>query len=132
MQIRLAVSLNSAVDAVRSRIMPINKKYGLTELKKAIITYQRATKRRATLEYVMLKDINDSDDALLALIDFCKNLDVNINLIPFNAYDENFESSTSARISTFIAQIKQSGIEAVKRVSHGVDISAACGQLAVS
>ena len=80
----------------------------------------------------MLKDINDSDDALLALIDFCKNLDVNINLIPFNAYDENFESSTSARISTFIAQIKQSGIEAVKRVSHGVDISAACGQLAVS
>lgn len=129
-QVRLAVSLNSAEDRVRSSIMPVNQKYPLAELRSAIVDYQEKTGRRITFEYVMLKDINDTKDALSSLMRFSSGLDVNINLIPFNVHDEKFASSTPYTISEFIRILKKSGFEAVKRASHGADIAAACGQLA--
>lgn len=131
MQIRLAVSLNAARDEVRSSIMPINIKYPLSALKSALKYYQKESGRRVTLEYVMLKDINDSQRDLKTLASFCRGLDVNVNLIPYNLCDRKFKPSESARVKAFLKYLSNNGVEAVRRISHGADILAACGQLGV-
>ena len=128
-QVRLAVSLNSAVEELRSTLMPVNQKYPLSELWEAILSYQRKTNRRITLEYILLGGINDSDKDLSALVMFCKGLDVNINLIPYNFYGGEFKVSSKEKSSHFIEKLKSKGIESVLRVSRGNDIAAACGQL---
>lgn len=131
LQVRLAVSLNSARNEVRSKIMPINKTYSLDEVRSALEYYQDKTGRRVTLEYVMLGGINDSDIDLHALIDFCHGLKVNVNLIPFNAHDKTFKPSPRETIEYFLDALKDKGIGSVRRISRGADINAACGQLAV-
>ncbi len=129
LQVRLAISLNSADDKIRSMLMPINKKYPLKEIKRAIADYQKKTGRRVTLEYVALKNINDADESVDSLVGFCKGLDVNVNLIPYNQCDPKFEASL--KIKSIASTLKKRGIEAVVRVSRGEDILGACGQLAV-
>lgn len=132
LQVRLAVSLNSAKDEVRSKIMPINMKYPLKELHDAIKIYQRLSNRRVTLEYVMLRGINDSGRDLNALINFCRGLDVNVNVIKYNCFEGMLKPSPIHAISNFINSLKDAGIEAVQRNSRGSDINAACGQLALN
>ena len=127
-QVRLAVSLNSAIDDVRAGLMPIAKKYSVKDLKDSLFFYQRKAGRRATLEYVLLDGVNDSDDDLTALIEFCKGLKVNVNLIPYNEYGGKYKKSK--RLKDFLSGLESAGIEAVMRISRGADIEAACGQLA--
>lgn len=129
-QIRLAVSLNAAKDDLRTYLMPINKKYTLKDLKSAILDYQNKSSRRVTLEYILLKNLNDSLEDAKALVEFCRGIKANVNLIPYNTHAGLFNKSPEDRFVKFIAFLKGHKIEAVKRVSRGYDIEAACGQLA--
>lgn len=131
--VNLAVSLHAVNDAVRSEIMPINKKYGLNQVLKACANYPGAhNARRITFEYAMLKGINDSDADARELVRLLKqwNLPAKVNLIPFNPWPgTNYECSDAAQIKRFSDIVFQGGISAPVRRARGADIMAACGQL---
>lgn len=129
-QYELAVSLHSAIQQKRNQLMPGVKKYKLDELKNTLESYCLKTNRRITLEYIMLKDINDNDEDLNALIDFCKNIHCYINIIKFNAVDDTeYAPSSTLTINSWITKLEHNNIAAGLRNSKGSDIDAACGQL---
>ncbi|MCU0640677.1 MAG: 23S rRNA (adenine(2503)-C(2))-methyltransferase RlmN [Candidatus Margulisbacteria bacterium] len=130
LQVRLAISLNAATDAVRSRLMPINRIYPLAALREALLYYLQKTGRRVTLEYVMLDGVNDRQPDLKELRKFCEGLDVHVNLIPFNPFGKHFRPSKLQAIHHFLNGLAAAKINAVMRQSKGQDIMAACGQLA--
>ncbi|MGB1025078.1 MAG: 23S rRNA (adenine(2503)-C(2))-methyltransferase RlmN, partial [Rhodospirillaceae bacterium] len=129
--VKLAVSLHAATDEIRDEIMPINKKYPLAELMAALHDYPGASNaRRITLEYVMLKGVNDSDADARALIALVKDLPCKFNLIPFNAWPgAPYECPPVHRIERFAAMLNDAGYTAPIRMPRGRDILAACGQL---
>ncbi len=131
--VNLAVSLHATNDAVRSEIVPLNRKYPLKELLKACQDYPGAhNARRITFEYVMLKGVNDSDDDARELVRLIREYDlpVKVNLIPFNPWDgAAYECSEPERIKRFSSIIFEAGISAPVRTPRGQDIMAACGQL---
>ncbi len=130
LQVNLAISLHSAYDDVRSRIMPINKKYNLDVLIKAIKDYVDKTGKRVTIEYILLKDINDSKTAALKLIDLLKGLNVYVNLIPYNeVLEKPYKRSSEASMRLFFDTLKKGNINVQLRKEQGSDIDAACGQL---
>ncbi|MFA4967369.1 MAG: 23S rRNA (adenine(2503)-C(2))-methyltransferase RlmN [Candidatus Margulisiibacteriota bacterium] len=130
-QVRLAVSLNSADDAIRERLMPINKTYPLSALKDAVEYYITAAGRRVTFEYIMLDGINDRKEDAEKLVKFCQQLrQVNVNLIPFNQVEGGFKPSKKETIEEFLKTLDFNQINAVLRHRRGEDIKAACGQLA--
>lgn len=125
----LAISLHAATDELRSRIMPVNRKYPLAELFKAAEYYYSKTRRRITLEYVMLAGINDSPDDARALASLIGEHDFYVNLIPYNSTDSEFSQSSPETISEFCAVLKENGVVATKRREFGAELNAACGQL---
>jgi 23S rRNA (adenine2503-C2)-methyltransferase len=129
-QVRLAVSLNSADDTLRSKLMPINKKFPLPVLRDALRYYSSTTNRMVTLEYIMLDGVNDGEADLKKLINFCRGLDAKVNLIQFNRTCKDFRPSKPARIDHFVEGLLGAQINAVVRRSRGEAIGAACGQLA--
>lgn len=127
--IRLAISLNGAEDRLRKKIMPITNKFSLDDLKDALKEFPLERKRDLFfIEYVMLRGINDSDEDIERIVEFCSDLKVMVNLIPYNG--ENFEAPTQDEIDTFRSKLVQRGLFVVVRTARGDDISAACGQLA--
>ena len=127
---RLAVSLNAPDDELRTKLMPINAKYPLADLLKAIHLYQNSTRRRVTFEYVMIKNLNDSDEHAGMLIKLLKGLMCHVNLIEHNPYTKcEFSGSSSERIKNFAEILSRAGIETTIRFRMGRDIRAACGQL---
>jgi 23S rRNA (adenine2503-C2)-methyltransferase len=138
LKVNLALSLHSMFEETRNKIMPINKKYSLAENLEAIKYYSRQTDTRITFEYVMLKDINDRDDDLNALIKLCKSISCKINVIPFNSISHmsptglshELEPSQKFRADEFIKTLRENGIVVMVRYTQGDDIAAACGQLA--
>ncbi len=131
--VNLAVSLHAVRDEIRSEIMPINKKYNLADVLNACANYPGAhNARRITFEYVMLKDINDSDEDAYELVRLMRKykLPAKINLIPFNPWPGvDYECSSKARIKRFSDIVFREGISAPVRTPRGRDIMAACGQL---
>lgn len=129
--VNLAVSLHAATDEIRDEIMPINKKWPLAELMKACREYPTASNaRRITFEYIMLKDINDSDADARQLARIVKDIPCKFNLIPFNKWPGSvFECSDWARIERFADILANAGYSAPIRMPRGRDILAACGQL---
>ena len=126
----LAVSLHSAIQTTRDNLMPKVKQYSLDALKRALSSYIDTTGRRVTLEYAMMKDINDDEDHLEALIEFCKDLLCHINLIPLNIIpDSDYQPSTSQTLSYWTKTLNNAHIKTTVRHSKGSDIAAACGQL---
>ncbi|HTY13778.1 MAG TPA: 23S rRNA (adenine(2503)-C(2))-methyltransferase RlmN, partial [Candidatus Omnitrophota bacterium] len=131
LQVRLAISLNSADDRIRSQIMPINDTFPLRRVAEAIRYYIAHTKRRVTLEYILLEGVNDRRSDAEKLIEFAKQFDSeNINLIPFNPTGGAFKPSTLKTAKFFYNILTQHHIVATIRQSKGGDILAACGQLA--
>jgi len=130
LQVRLAVSLNSADDKVRAKLMPIDRKYPLPVLHEAIKYYLDQTGRRVTLEYVMLEGVNDRRSDLEALKRFCRGLNVNVNLIPFNSFGNKYKPSTQETLDFFVKALLSEDINTIVRHSRGSEILAACGQLA--
>ena len=129
LQINLSVSLNAPDDVLRSKIMPINEKYPTRQVLKAVDSYIRKTNRRVMFEYVMIKDLNDSDRYAEKLIELVKNKLCFVNLIPYNPTGA-FERSLSGRIRKFREILESAGVAVTQRYRFGGDIKAACGQLA--
>lgn len=127
----LAISLHATNDALRDVLVPINRKYNIAELMQACRTYPGASNaRRITFEYVMLKDINDSDAEARALVKLMKGLPAKINLIPFNPWPgAPYECSSWERIESFAEILSRAGYASPIRTPRGRDIFAACGQL---
>ncbi len=129
--VRLAVSLHAPDDETRSRIMPINRRYPLSELMAACRRYPLPRGWRITFEYVMLKGINDSEKAAHQLARLLRGIPSKINLIPFNEHPRlPFRCPPEEVILRFQEILLAEGFVATIRKSRGRDISAACGQLA--
>jgi len=127
---RLAVSLNAPTDALRTKLMPINAKYPIAELLKAVRFYQDRTRQRVTFEYVLIKGLNDSAGHAKMLVKLLAGLACNVNLIEHNPFPKcKYAGSGSARIREFAAVLDQAGIETTTRFRMGRNIKAACGQL---
>lgn len=128
---KLAVSLHSAIDEVRSRIMPFSENFPLKDLKESLEYWYAKTKSRITYEYVVWKDINDRRQDIEALVKFCKYVPCKVNLIEYNPIDDGeFQQADPVVIEAYIKALENSGIVAKVRRSRGKDIDAACGQLA--
>ncbi len=129
--VNLAISLHAVTNELRNAIMPINRKYPIEELMQACRDYPAAgNTRRITFEYVMLKDVNDSDADARQLVRLLKNIPAKVNLIPFNPWPGSpFERSDDARIEQFAEIVNAAGYASPVRRPRGEDILAACGQL---
>ncbi len=127
----LAVSFHATTDAVRDRLVPINKKWNIAALLDALREYPRlSNSERITFEYVMLKGVNDSDDDARRLVKLIAGIPAKINLIPFNEWPgAPYERSDWARIEAFADIIFKAGYASPIRTPRGEDIMAACGQL---
>jgi len=130
LQINLAISLHAPNNEIRNKIMPINKAYPLDVLIPALKEYLKKTNRRITFEYILLKDINDSDENALELAKLVKGINCYINLIPYNETNNlNFKRTNTIQIMKFYDILKKNNINVTIRREFGSKISAACGQL---
>ncbi len=128
---KLAVSLHSAIEETRNRIMPFTKNFPLTELRQALEYWYQKTKSRVTYEYVVWKGINDDKKSVDALVKFCKYVPCKVNLIEYNTIDYGeFQQASPEAIQMYIEGLEAAGIVVKVRRSRGKDIDAACGQLA--
>ena len=128
---KLAVSLHSAIEEVRNKIMPFTKNFPLTELREALEYWYLKTKSKITYEYVVWKDINDNKQAIDALVKFCKYVPCKVNIIEYNPIDDGeFQQASPEIIQEYISTLEKNNIVAKVRNSRGKDIDAACGQLA--
>ena len=129
-KVNLAISLNAATDDVRSKIMPINKKYPIKELIACCKRFPLPKRRRITFEYVMLKDINDTKEDAERLCKLLKGVPCKVNLIPFNEYEGcEFKKPDEKSVERFRGILIEHHIMSITRKSKGAEISAACGQL---
>jgi 23S rRNA (adenine2503-C2)-methyltransferase len=128
---KLAVSLHSAIDEVRTSIMPFNENFPLADLREALEYWYAKTKNRITYEYVVWKGINDKKKDVDALIAFCKFAPSKVNLIEYNPIDDGeFQQANSQAIDMYVSMLEKNNITVTVRRSRGKDIDAACGQLA--
>jgi 23S rRNA (adenine2503-C2)-methyltransferase len=128
---KLAVSLHSAIEETRNRIMPFTKNFQLPELKEALQYWYQKTRSKVTYEYVVWKGINDDKESIEALVKFCKYVPCKVNLIEYNPIDEGgFQQASDSAIKNYMKSLEQNDILAKVRHSRGKDIDAACGQLA--
>lgn len=127
----LAVSLHSAIDKTRSSIMPINLTNPLSELADALRYWYDKTRRKVTYEYVVWRNINDTEEHAKALLKFCKIVPSKVNLIEYNPIDEgSFQQASEQSLNMYMDLLESHGITTRIRKSRGKDIDAACGQLA--
>ena len=129
-QVNLAISLHSAMEEKRLELMPISKAYNLESLKEALKYYYNKTHRRLTIEYIMLNEVNDTLEDAKALVNYVKDLNCYINLIPYNTTNaSDFERSSDKNIKQFYDYLIKNKLTATVRREFGSKISAACGQL---
>lgn len=129
-QFTLSVSLHAPSDEIRSRIMPVNKKWHVDELLEACRRYTQTTGRRISFEYAMMSGINDTDECAFELVNKLKGMLCHVNLIPANEVRENdYVRSGNSRIVSFSNILNSNGINTTVRRSLGGDIDASCGQL---
>lgn len=130
MQSTLAISLHAPNHDIRRRLMQIEDKYDMKELKKALKFYIEKTGRRITVEYLLIKDLNDTTEAAKELAEYLRDLKCNINLIPYNPTAENdYQRPSNNSIMKFKYLLEHSGKKVTVRLERGADIDAACGQL---
>ena len=131
--IKLAVSLVSADDSLRTRLMPVNRRWPLDELKEALLAYQESVPKRLTLEYCMLSGVNTTGESARQVELFTRGLDVIVNLIAWNPVDELEVSTPSEEEQkAFSALLNRYRVKHTLRISRGRTIGGACGQLATS
>ena len=129
-QTNLAISLHAPNDEIRNQLMPINKAYPMDELREAMKFYIEQTNRRITLEYILLKGVNDQLIHARQLAHYVKGLNAYVNLIPYNAVDEHgYQQSSLQDVEAFKNELLRLKINVTKRKEHGRDIDGACGQL---
>jgi 23S rRNA (adenine2503-C2)-methyltransferase len=131
-QVQLAVSVHASDTETRTRLMPINKKYPLPELIAAVRRYPVPRRRRLTIEYTLVRDINDSRDAAGRLAELLHGLRAKVNLIPMNPVaGAGLSAPDDAVVDVFQRVLRDAGIDTFLRRVRGDDIAAACGQLAL-
>ncbi len=132
-QVNLAISLHAPNDKLRSKLMPINKVYKLDELIKCIKQYIEKTNRRVTFEYIMLKNINDTEECAVELANLLKGINCYVNLIPYNPTSHiEYDKSSKEQILKFYSLLKKQNINVTIRREFGSKVMAACGQLRAS
>lgn len=128
--VNLALSLNASTDEQRSQIMPPNRKWNMAELRKALEEFPLPNRRKITIEYVMLRGFNDQVADAKRLASYLRGLEVKVNLIPFNEFDEvDWQRPDDATVVRFQNILINSGYNAMVRKTRGNDIDAACGML---
>ena len=129
-QVNLAISLHAPNNTLRSRIMPINKAYPLNELMETIKEYINKTNRRVTFEYIMLDNVNDSEENAKELALLLKGINCYVNLIPYNETENiGFKRTKKWKILQFYDILKSNNINVTIRKEFGGNVDAACGQL---
>ena len=130
--IHLALSLHSPIDEVRDRLMPVNHKWPVAEVMKAMKDYQKATGRKITIEYLLIKEVTDTLEQAHELARIMRGIPSVVNLIPFNWVDteQGFARPEPERVRAFRSILNNKGINTTQRVERGHEIAAACGQLA--
>jgi len=129
-KVNLAVSLNATTDEIRDQLMPVNRRYPLSELMAACQDYARKTKQRVTFEYILIGGVNDSMTDAKRLVKLLHGVRCKVNLIAYNEHPAaEFKAPTEVAIKAFQSYLLQRDIVATLRASKGQDISAACGQL---
>jgi len=130
LQINLAISLHAPNNDLRSKLMKINKVYKIEEVIEAVKLYIKKTNRRVTFEYILLKGVNDSMEHAKELVRLLRGINCYVNLIPYNKVDtKDYDTTDHERAEEFLSILVQSGITTTLRKGHGLDVSAACGQL---
>lgn len=128
--VNLAISLHAPNDKIRSDIMKINKVYKINEIIKAVKEYISKTNRRVTFEYILIKDINDSQECANELVKLIKGINCYINLIPYNETNNiGYKRPDKTKIMKFYDTLKKNNINVTIRKEFGSKVSAACGQL---
>ena len=131
-EVGLAISLNATTDAVRDHVMPINTRWNIAALLAAVRAVPQHRRRFVTFEYVLLADVNDSDDDARRLAQLVGDMRCQVNVIPFNPHPHApFRRPSSARVQRFLALCRSLGLHVYLRTPRGDDIGAACGQLAL-
>ncbi len=131
--INLAVSLHAANDEKRDILVPLNKRYPLAVLGDACAHYVEATRRRLSIEWAMIHDVNDTGSDAAELSHFARPLGAHVNLIPLNPTPGyGVRGSTARRVREFRHELELLGVNATVRMTRGAEIDAACGQLAAS
>ena len=127
----LAISLHAPNSLLREQIMPVEKRYNIEELKKALKFYTEKTGKRITIEYVLIGKLNDTKECAAELAHFMKDLKCNVNLIPYNPVNTDlaFKKPDKKDIMKFKYILEASGKKVTVRLERGADIDAACGQL---
>lgn len=130
MQSTLAISLHAPNHEIRRKLMPVEDQYNMHDLRKALKNYVEKTGRRVTIEYLMIKDLNDSIENAKELAMYLRDLKCNVNLIPYNPTAKNdYQRPSNSSIQKFKFLLEHSGKKVTIRLERGADIDAACGQL---
>ena len=126
----LAISLHAPNDSLRDTIMPVNRAYRLNELREAMLYYTEKTKYKIFIEYIMIKDVNDSNTNAKELADYLQGINCTVNLIPYNETQSfDFKRSPRENILAFYDVLKKNNIHVTMRRELGTSVKAACGQL---
>ena len=129
--VKIAISLNAVTDELRSKLMPVNKRYAIAEVMDFCREYTRKSKHRITFEYIMMDRVNDSLEDAFQLVKLIEGVRAKVNLIPFNAFPGSaYKPSPMERIEAWRDILVNKGVQANIRTSRGKNILAACGQLA--
>ncbi|MGD1958594.1 MAG: 23S rRNA (adenine(2503)-C(2))-methyltransferase RlmN [Fulvivirga sp.] len=127
----LAISLHSAVNDTRSKVMPINLKSSLEDLGDSLQYWYHKTRKKVTYEYVIWQGINDEEEDAKALVEFCKIIPAKVNIIEYNPIDEGeYQQASDEALGMYVRLLEENDIVVNVRRSRGKDIDAACGQLA--
>jgi len=130
-QIQLAISLHAVRDDDRSRIMPVNRKHGLAELTAALRRYPLSKRQRITIEYTLIRGVNDSVDDAARMVELLRGIPIKVNLIPMNPISESDLRAPGAKhVTRFRDELAERGLSVFVRKTRGDDVAAACGQLA--
>ncbi len=128
--VNLAISLHAPTNDIRNKIMPINKAYKIEDIINSVKEYIKVTNRRVTFEYILLKDVNDTEECAKKLVSLLKGLNCYVNLIPYNETSHiEYKTSLKVTINKFYDILKESNINVTIRREFGSKVSAACGQL---
>jgi 23S rRNA (adenine2503-C2)-methyltransferase len=132
-KVGLAVSLHAPSDAVRDRIMPMNRKFPIAELMQALRAYPLPMRRRITIEYTLMNGVNDAPEQARELAQLLRGLRVKVNLIPMNPISASeLKAPSGARVAAFQRALTEAGLSCFVRTRRGDEVSAACGQLAIA
>ena len=128
---KLAISLNGVSQEQRLEIMPISKVYPLSDLLTVAREYAAKSKKRLTIEYVLIEGLNDASEDAKTLKGLLQNIRCKLNLIPYNEIGSSFRRPSDDRINSFLTQLEDASFPVTVRRSKGTDIDAGCGQLAI-